>query len=98
MMHFAERSIANMPDFRSGDREAHLPLASGSIPGPACRGTIMLALGNGPVFDRAYFVDLASDGIADDQRLRRLEREADARRRSSGNNVTRLEAHRLRQL
>ena len=58
----------------------------------------MLDLGNDPVFDRAYFVDLASDGIADDQRFRRLEREADAARRSGENNVTRLERHGLREL
>src|ERR1700756_2585434 len=58
----------------------------------------MLDLGDDPVFDRAYFVDLAPDDIADDQRFRRLESEADAARRSSENNVTRLEGHGLRQL
>src|SRR5271156_4741330 len=58
----------------------------------------VLGFGDDPVFDRADFVDLASDGIADDQWLRRLESEANAARRSGENDITRLEGHGLREL
>src|SRR5277367_3633561 len=53
-------------------------------------------LGNDPVLDRAYLVDLAPDGIADDQRFRRLESEANTPRSSSENDIPRLEGHGLR--
>src|SRR5271156_1067446 len=58
----------------------------------------VLGFGDDPVFDRADFVDLASDGIADDQWFRRLESEANAARRSGENDIPRLEGHGLRQL
>src|ERR1700722_2062925 len=98
MVHYTKRSIANMPGFRSGDRDAHLPLASRSILNRAWLRAFVLGFGDDPVFDRADFFDLAFDGTADDQRPRRLEREADAARRSRENNVTRLERHGLREL
>jgi hypothetical protein len=55
----------------------------------------VLDLGNDPVFDRAYFVDLAPDGIADDQWSRRLESEANAARSSRENEIARLKGHGL---
>jgi hypothetical protein len=50
----------------------------------------VLDLGNDPVFDRTYFVDLAPDGIADNQWSRRLESEANAARSSRENEIARL--------
>src|SRR5580698_870650 len=76
LMHKVERSIADTPSIRSGGQNARLPPTSRSIPDQAPRRAFMSDLGNDPVLDRAYFVDLASDAIADDQRLWRLESEA----------------------
>src|ERR1700675_3845283 len=85
-----------MLGFRSGGRNAQLPLTCRSVPGRAyCRAS-MSDLGNDPVLDRAYLVDLAPDGIADDQRFRRLESEANTPRGSSKNDIPRLEGHGLR--
>src|SRR4029077_15730289 len=53
---------------------------------------------NDPVFDRTYFVDLAPDGIADDQWSRRLESEANAARSSRENEIARLKGHGLGKL
>src|SRR5271168_2214457 len=58
----------------------------------------MSDFGNDPVLDRAYLVDLAPDGIADDQRLGRLESKANAARRSGEDEIARLERHGQRQL
>ena len=58
-------------------------------------GTLVSYLGDDPVFDRPYFVDLAPDGVADDQRLGRLESEADAARSSGENEIARLKGHGL---
>src|SRR5271154_6243519 len=44
-------------------------------------------LGNDPVLDRAYLVDLAPDGISDDQSFRRLECEANTARSSRENDI-----------
>jgi hypothetical protein len=44
-----------------------------------------LDLGNDPIFDRTDLVDLASDGVADDQRSRGFKAKANAAR-SSGEN------------
>src|SRR5580704_835909 len=97
-MHSAERKIADTQGFRSDGRSVRPSLTSRLIPNRAWLRAFVLGFGDDPVFDRADFVDLASDGIADDQRPRRLEREADAARRSRENNVTRLERHGLREL
>ena len=87
-----------MSGLRGGGQDVRLPLTSRSIPDWAQHRTFVLDLGNDPVFDHAYLVDLAPDGIADDQWLGRLKSEADAAGRSGENEIARFKGHGLRKL